>query len=466
MKRAALIGHKVVILGSGREGMATYQALLPVLGPDALTVWSESGPACVALHAPAPLSVEIRVGRFDEGLSAFDVAIRSPGIPVDHPALVKYRDQGGQVLNPSSIFLAEREDVPVIGVTGSKGKSTTASILAHVLASQGRAVTLAGNIGKPLISCLDHQSDVVVAELSSYQLSDLEGRLSLGVITRLFPEHVDWHGSLGSYYGAKKRLFDLVAGGPVFINQRDLNLVKESEGRANRRLVNPLEAEAGAALHRADGSIQYLGQSVFDSSQWTLCGDHNIDNAVMALAVVEHLGDQVTEAAKSLCHFQGLSHRLSVVPGPQPEDGVIRWVNDSIATTPHATRAALEAFADQPVVLMVGGYERGGDWSVVIECLKKNSLIGLVCLPDNGARIAKELLEAGVVGAEQIAHAHDMNEAIAQALRLVQHRASDEKNSSATVLLSPGAPSFGHYRDFEHRGACFMDVLAQQLKVS
>lgn len=466
MKRASLIGQKVVILGTGREGLATYQALLPVLGASALTLWTESGSSSVALNGLGNSQVPIQVGPFDQGLLAFDVAIRSPGIPVDYPALVEYRRQGGRVLNPSSIYLAERDNVSIVGVTGSKGKSTTASILAHLLASQGRTVALAGNIGRPLISCLDHQSDVVVAELSSYQLSDLEGELSVGVITRLFPEHVDWHGSLASYYGAKKRLFDLVGDGPVFISQRDVNLVQESQGRANRQLVNPPEAQASGALHRSNGTIQYQGQCIFDSSQWALCGHHNIDNAVMALAVVEYLGDQVTEAAKRLCRFEGLSHRLSFVPGPQLDQVTIKWVNDSIATTPHATRAALEAFSDPPVVLMVGGYERGGDWAVVIERLKDQPLLGLVCLPDNGPDIAKRLLEAGVIDEGQMAYAHDMHEAVAQALALIKRQMADSKHSHAIVLLSPGAPSFGHYRDFEHRGACFTDALAQQMKVS
>lgn len=464
MKRASLIGQRVVILGAGREGLATYEALLPILGPETLQIWAESGPASVEQVGALPIKTAIQTGPFDERLADFDVAIRSPGIQVDHPALMAYRARGGRVVSPSSIYLAERPDVPIIGVTGSKGKSTTSSILAHLLQAQGRSVLLAGNIGKPLIGCLETKSDVVVAELSSYQLSDLEGALSLGVITRLFPEHVDWHGSVASYYGAKKRLFDLVAGQPVLINQRDLNLVEESADRPNRVLVNPPEAQATSELHRRGNTIYHQGQPIFDSSQWALRGHHNIDNAMMALAVVEQWGDQISQAVTRLGQFQALAHRLSPVAGPQLHDVAIGWVNDSIATTPHATKAALEAFGDQPLVLMVGGYERGGDWAVVIDHLRNHPLLGLVALPDNGAAIAERLLGAQVIGDAQIAYAEDLDQGIEKALDLIRQQANQCSLSGCAVLLSPGAPSFGRYRDFEHRGQSFVDALIARSK--
>jgi len=453
MKRQALVGQRVVILGYGKEGKASHRALLEVLDPMSISVWAEVFPdlSDVPPQIQSVLASSLIHRPFDEGLGEFDVAIRSPGIRVDHPALLAFRKEGKRVLNPSSIFFAEQPSTKVIGVTGSKGKSTTASLLAHLLQQAGRSVCLAGNIGKPLIDCLGTSSEVVVAELSSYQLADLEGALELGVITRLFPEHIDWHGSVDAYYQSKMRLFDQTGPLGVLVHARDPILMEQVQHQPLARPINLLPEQAKGTLHRQGPSIVLGTKTLFASDQWTLSGQHNIDNAVMALAAAQCMGEDPEKLASSLGQFQALAHRLS----PVRTQGAIRWINDSIATSPHATRAALESLAPAPIVLVAGGFDRGGDWSVVMDHLQDHRLLGLVTLPDSGPSVGNRLMDANLLEPHALAHATTMDEVVIHAKTL----AGDQ--SGVVVLLSPGAPSFGQFRDFEDRGNQFIDAVAR-----
>lgn len=433
MRLERLDGLRIAILGYGREGAAAA-AVLRARGLEPL-VWAESG--------PVPGELPSRSGPFDQGLLAFDVLIRSPGIPVLHPALQRFRASGRPVVNPSSIWLAERPDVQVVAVTGSKGKSTTASLLAHVLGAAGRRVLLAGNIGVPVLEHLDSDVDIAVLELSSYQLADLEGRLHLGLMTRLFPEHGDWHGGVSHYVASKLRMVGLLGGNELLVNARDPVLLQATDRAPARVLANrpPL-------VHREENCLMQGGDCLLRSSQWPLQGQHNLDNAALVVEAALRLGMDASDVAIALRSFQPLPHRLEIVAC----EGARQWINDSIATTPHATLAALEALQDRAVVLIAGGYVRPAEWSVVVEHCRTRPLAGLVLLPDSGQRIAEAFLQAGGDGAGCIRRAVGMDEAVATAAALAGGRAS--------ILLSPGAASFPQYRDFEDRGEQFRRAVA------
>jgi UDP-N-acetylmuramoylalanine--D-glutamate ligase len=424
-------GQRLVVLGFGREGQSAWQALKQRSDPAGLEVWSEAG--------ELPDAVQGRIAPFDEGLADFDIALRSPGIRVDHPALQAFRARGGRVVNPSSIFLSERPDLPVVGVTGSKGKSTTASILAQLLRANGQDAVLAGNIGVPLLDHLDTRADRVVAELSSYQLADLQGRLELGLITRLFPEHLDWHGSLAAYYQAKLRLGLLLAGAPLLINGQDPVLERETRAIAGRRLANQ-----APGFHREEDALYRDRARQLGSDELSLIGRHNLDNAALALTASEMLGGVARTSVDALRRFRPLVHRLEAIGE--------RWINDSIATSPHATRAALECLRDRRVVLIAGGQARPADWSPVIDWCRRHPLAGLITLPDNGAAVAEALLAGQAVASAHVFHADTLEAAVA---------AADRRYAAGEVIvLSPGAPSFPRFRSFEERGERFRASIA------
>jgi len=422
----AFRGKRVVILGYGREGQSAWQVLSQRSAAADLHVWTEAG--------ELPPGLEGRVEPFDEGLVSFDIALRSPGIHIDHPALTNFRSRGGQLINPSSIFFSERPDLPVVGVTGSKGKSTTASMLAHLLRANGQEVVLAGNIGVPLLEHLDTDADRVIAELSSYQLADLEGRLELGLITRLFPEHMDWHGSVERYYRCKLRMAGLLSGRDLLINANDPVLEQ-----ATRAITGRILANRRPGYHRRDDSIWLGEDSLAALPELELIGRHNLDNAALALSACDRLGGSASSSLPALRSFRPLIHRLEPIGE--------RWINDAIATSPHATRAALECLRDRAIVLIAGGQTRPADWSAVVDWCKDHELAGLITLPDNGRQIAAALVSGGAVDSAQVIHAAGIEQAVGAA--------QDHFRSGECILLSPGAPSFPHFRNFEERGARF-----------
>jgi len=196
------------------------------------------------------------------------------------------------------------------------------------------------------------------------------------------------------------------------------------------------------------------GEVSLRASDWSLAGRHNLDNAVMALSALTYLELDPQTLAPTLGHFKPLAHRLERLDGPAG----VRWINDSIATTPHATKAALESLEGEAIVLIVGGHERGGDWTAVIEHLRDWPLAGLVALPDNGATIVETLASHQVLGGCSISRVDNMKQAVACAYGMAI-TLGDGRDQEVVVLLSPGAPSFGHFQNFEHRGEAFTDAI-------
>ncbi|MGY6553858.1 MAG: UDP-N-acetylmuramoyl-L-alanine--D-glutamate ligase [Wenzhouxiangella sp.] len=434
MRLAELASARIGLLGYGREGRAAITALRAAYPAIDLTVLAESG----ALPADLPA----RLGPFDDRLQDFDILLRSPGVPVLHPALQRYQASGGRMINPASIWFAERPQLPVIGVTGSKGKSTTASLLAHLLSAGGRRVLLAGNIGVPLLDHLNTDAELVVLESSSYQLADLAGRFSMGLITRLFPEHGDWHGGVEHYYASKLRIVDLLQGGPLLINARDPVLCRHTAAVANRILVNQ-----APCIERRDDGLVCADRRLTDLSQVHLMGRHNLDNAALALEAARRLNVDLDLAVAALKTFRPLAHRLERVA----ERAGLRWINDSIATTPHATLAALEALQGEPVVLIAGGYVRPADWSPVLDHCLRHPLKGLVLMPDSGSSIAADFERAGL--GPIITRVDSLANAVIAAAQV--------GGAGASILLSPGAASFPQFRDFEDRGSQFRAAVAR-----
>ncbi len=430
MRLEEVCGHRIGLLGFGREGRSAASAIMAYRSDADLTVFVEDGELpndWPGVRAP-----------FGEQLLARDLLIRSPGIPVDHPALVEFRRRGGRIINPASIWFSERPEVPVIGITGSKGKSTTASLLAHLLRHAGHQVELAGNIGVPMLDHLETRASVMVVELSSYQLADLQGRLSLGLITRLFDEHLDWHGGRTRYFACKLRIADLLDGNPLLINAADALLRK-----ATLAIPGRIEGNRPPGFHRQDQRI-YLDQApLISGRELALIGRHNLDNAVLALEAAHLRGCELETMLDALRRFRPLAHRLEFVAQVSGR----RWVNDAISTTPYSTLAALQALANTRVTLIIGGQARPCSWQPVIDWCAQHPLAGLVVLPDNGRAIADDLIEAGIIGTDRVQAVSGMSEAVDAAIGL--------SRPGGTVLLSPGAPSFPRFRNFEQRGEAF-----------
>jgi UDP-N-acetylmuramoylalanine--D-glutamate ligase len=419
VKFSELEGKRVALWGLGRETRALQGQLerrLP--STEIIGVLDDQTPAQEA----------------EALLDRADVLVRSPGVSIYKPLIRHALSSGVTVTTATGLWLAERGGRQVIGVTGTKGKSTTATVIAHLLGQVGE-IELAGNIGRPVIDLLGAPAEVwVVCELSSYQIADLTVGPEVAVLTNLYREHTDWHGSEAQYRADKLRLFALPG-------------VRAKVGVTDALEVagdDPPAVDAPGWHLDADGSV-CLGETVvLTPNQIPLRGRHNAQNVATALEAITAAGLPIAPLPDALEGLAALPHRLQTVCS---ETDSVEWVDDSIATTPESTIAALRAFSGRPVVLIAGGQDRDQEMSELARLLGgRAEPTALILLPDTGARLGAEASAAGLPQ-HRISQVHDMREAVALA------RAS--LTAGTVVLLSPAAPSYNAYRDFEERGEHF-----------
>jgi len=432
MRIADLAGRRVAVWGFGREGRAAIHALRQHCGAQHLTLFC--GTAEVDAARAFDAALEIVVGDPDAAtLGRFDVVVKSPGISAYKPALLAAQAQGTQFTSGTALWFGEYPDARVIAVTGTKGKSTTSALIAHLARALGVRTALAGNIGLPLLELLDQRADLWVIELSSFQTGEA-GPLELGVITSLYEEHLDWHGSRERYVADKLKLAD--AARTLLVNGLQPGLLERTAAHPHRLLFGTPEG-----WHVRDGAIRRGGQAVFDTAALAAPGLHNALNACAALAALEAIGMDALAAASALGHFRPLPHRLQ----PLGERDGWDWVNDSISTTPLATLAALESLHGRAVTVLVGGHDRGLDWTPFVDAMRSTPPNAIVCMGSNGTRIEAALRSAEI--ACPIMRVDDLAGAVAEANTHTPH--------GGVILLSPGAPSFDQFKDYAERGRRF-----------
>lgn len=376
--------HKrIAIWGMGREGLAVQHALQK--------------------HVSYAEILEITEENVDDIFKA-QVLIKSPGVSLYRPEIIKVQEQGIIVTSGTNLFMANKNpNTKVIAITGTKGKSTTSSLLAHTLKTYGFNVCLGGNIGVPLIDFVDEAADYVVAELSSYQCADFDGKPDVSVLLNLYPEHLQWHGSHEQYYADKRHMWE--------------QGVWRLDNRTNEiKIENDFFADEGRQL--------------FPISRLNLRGIHNAQNACAVLAVLKHFELDLAKAEEAFKSFEGLAHRLQIVA---EKDGLI-FVDDSISTTPETAICAMESFEGKPITLLVGGFDRGQDYTALNRYIKEHN-VQAIALPTTGDRV------------ETPYHVQTIKEAVALAKKIT--------GEGGVVLLSPAAPSYNQYKNFEARGDDF-----------
>lgn len=437
---AALDGRRVALWGWGREGRATWKAIrsrLPQLPLTLFCLPDEAGDARAA--GDALLSVETVVDA--ERLSAFDVVVKSPGISPYRPEALAAAGRGTRFIGGTTLWFAERDDARTICVTGTKGKSTTSALLAHLLRAGGHLTALTGNIGQPLLELLEGEAEYWVVELSSYQAPDVAcsgTHPDVAVVTNLFPEHLDWHGSEARYVADKLSLLTGAQPRIAVLNANDARLATLDLPGSEVRWFG---ADAGWHLR---GDVLWRGnEEVFDTSRVPLPGRHNRGNLCAVLAAIDALGIDAAPLARHAATFQPLPHRLQ----PLGTRGGLLYVNDSISTTPHASLAALEVYRDRRVALLAGGHDRGLDWHDFAAAMRAHAPAAIITLGQNGPRIHDLLAPLAASSGFALRAGTDLADAMGQAASLLA--------SDGVVLLSPGAPSFGAYRDYTERGRHF-----------
>ena len=435
MRIADLAGRRVAVWGFGREGRAAIRALRLRCSEQPLTLFCSAAEVDAARAFDAAL--EIVAGEPDAAtLGCFDVVVKSPGISAYKPALLAAQAQGTQFTSGTALWFGENPDARVIAVTGTKGKSTTSALVAHLARNLGVRTALAGNIGLPLLELLGQHADLWVIELSSFQTGEA-GPLELGVITSLYEEHLDWHGSRERYVADKLKLADVSR--RLLVNALQPVLLERTQQHPQRLLFGQPDG-----WHVADGFIRRGTQEIFPIDRLTAPGLHNALNACAALAALEALGMEAPAAAPALASFRPLPHRLQ----PLGERDGWHWVNDSISTTPLATLAALESLHGRLVTVLVGGHDRGLDWTPFVEVMRATPPHAIVCMGSNGGRIADALKGASVCC--PLVRVDNLAAGIAAAKSITP--------AAGVIVLSPGAPSFDQFKDYAERGRRFAEL--------
>ena len=346
-----------------------------------------------------------------------------------------------RITNSTQIFLDEAtaKGALVIGVTGSKGKSTTASLLYEILKAGGKHVSLVGNIGEPAISHVKeaNPNKIFVQEMSSYQLMDLQSSPQIAVVTAFFPEHLNYHGSLDAYRDAKTHITRFQKKGDiVFFNAQSEGarlIAKEGKGQK----IPFLQKDAPIGL-----------------KETKLIGNHNLGNIAAAFLVGKHLGISDDVSIGAIRSFKSLPHRLQ----PCGEHHGIEWVDDAISTTPESAIAALDALGKNVATLILGGQDRGNDFTELTDRIARSSVGTVILMGESGVRIRAALERATAL--VDIYDATSMTEAVA--LAKTHTRIPSPKSQVPICLLSPASPSYGMFKNFEERGNAFLKAILEQ----
>lgn len=386
----------------------------------------------------------VRAHTSSEAFAHVDIVIRSPGFAPNHQLRLALDQLKTAQVTATQLFLREMRDndLPVIGITASKGKSTTSTLLQLILQHSGLDTVLVGNIGVPALELIDQILDrrqLVVMELSSYQCMDLEPGYAppIAVLGALFPEHLDYHGGSASYYRAKAMIATMQREEDLFFCHKDSTQILEG-------LITPGQKHllhTVNGLHYADGYFMRGNCKLFSGNEMKLLGDHNKENAIAALTVAEGFGATEEDLHAVVSDFPGLPYRLQ----DEGNHGGIRWINDSISTAPEATVAAVKAVGQKGATLIVGGYDRGYDVSPLVQALKNSSIRHAILLPSTGDLISTKIKEFKI---DVVCHEVDD---LASAVRT----AKEVTPAGRICLFSPGAPSYTFFRDFMERGEVF-----------
>lgn len=382
----------------------------------------------------------------EDALRGADVVLRSPGISIHRPLVRDLRAKGTAVIGGTAIFLEQRGAL-TIAVTGSKGKSTTSALIAHLLTALGSHTIHAGNIGTPTLDLLlEPQPDYYVLEISSFQASDVTVSPRVVVLTSLFPDHLDWHGNESTYYDDKLRLAD---GAPAFVVAN----AADTEQRARLAGRSDVVWYSSPATWNAQGrNLRHADITHLTLPTTRLIGEHNAANVCAALTALEAVGVDVRACAAilqvAIDSFAPLAHRLELVASVDSVD----YIDDSLSTSPHAAIAALQAFADRPVTLIAGGHDRGMSFGpLALHIAARSEWTAVVTLPANGPHLSATLeeMKAGITTID----VPDLDHAVRVAGQITP--------PGGIVLLSPAAPSFGQFTDYADRSNAFLAAIGR-----
>lgn len=422
---------KIAIAGYGLEGRASYDYFRRA-GHE--PVIADEQPELAGL--PAGAEAILGSGAF-ERLGDFDMVIRSPGVA---PGKIK---TSGKIWSATNEFFAHCP-APIIGITGSKGKGTVAGLTASILRASGRKVHLVGNIGQPALEVLGSISsdDIVVYELSSFQLWDIERSPRVAVVLHIEPDHLDVHTDFDEYLRAKAGITRYQAPDDLLV-YNDLNEFSRRIAAESPARLLPYPSEMSVSVR--DGAFWHEGTHLANVSDLRLLGRHNVENACAAITATLEFGARPVHISAGLSRFEGLPHRLKKIA----EVSGVGYCDDSIATTPGSTIAALNAFS-QPKIIILGGSPKGAEFYGLARAAASGGVKLALLIGEEADRLERALA-AQNVPLRNLGASVTMPEIVA-----VAHAAAVPGD---VVILSPACASFGMFKNYQDRGDQFIQAV-------
>lgn len=448
-------GRPLTVLGLSRSGAAVARYVAQRGGNVFLSETVPASPNNEALRNElSGLGVHVEMGGHSKQcFTHADLVVVSPGIPPSSEAIEQLRLSGKEVISEVEFAYRQKPEIPVVGITGTNGKSTTTTLVSWILSQAGKTAPACGNIGIPITDVINQGNpDYLVAELSSFQLEFSPTlKAKVAIFTNFKPDHLDWHGSLEAYQEAKLKLFSgeqspewsvVLADDPVSQSiasrttgkilwfSRDQHLVAQYSNKAyldeNQHFVIQLEGQAPVQLFPVE-SLQ-------------LIGDHNYENILASASAAFLLGIDAKVIANACQRFEGLEHRLEKVD--VLGDKQVIFYNDSKATNTDAAISALRAFKSRKVILIAGGYDKMTPLDDFVTAVQANAK-SVILIGAAKERFAQAFEASGYHSVE---FAADLDAAIGQAYHL---------SDGEPVLFSPACSSFDMFKNFEERGKAF-----------
>ncbi len=429
---------KIAIIGYGLQGASSYKYWYK---DNQITICDQN-----EIKDP-PKDVELRIGEdYLKNLNDFDLIVRSPSVHPRDIISANGEQIKDKITTNTNEFFKVCPTKNIIGVTGTKGKGTTSSLITKMLEADGKKVHLGGNIGTPPLEMLEagiNESDYVVLELANFQLIDIKYSPHIAVCLMVVPEHLDWHENMEEYVTAKKQLFIHQTPSDIAIYYSDNEISKDIASSGDGVKI-PYFENPGANINNELVVID--GRTICRTDKVKLLGRHNLQNICAAVTATWQI-DQNTEAIKQVTSsFTGLEHRLELVR----ELNGVKYYDDSFATTPESAIVAIEAFKD-PKVIILGGSDKGAEYIQLAKTVTSGNVKHAVLIGDTAKSIEQALKNEGF--RDYSFGSKDINEIV---------ELTEEKSSPGDiVLLSTGCASFGIFKDYKDRGEKFKKAVQE-----
>lgn len=432
-----LHNKKILILGFGKEGKSTYQFIRKHFPDKELSIYDKK-----VIEEELPYVIKHCSDSFLELIAEYDMVIKSPGI------VLNTSDENllSKVTSQTDLFL-KYYGAQTVGVTGTKGKSTTASLLYHILHNSNKDALLVGNIGIPVFDALEniHQDTRVVFELSSHQLEYAKNSPHVGVFLNIYQEHLDHYGTFEKYREAKENIYKNQNKGDLFIYNKEF-IKSAASIKANTITISTRADDSD--MYIEDNRICYKGRVIeINEEELMLKGQHNLYNIGAAYVLSDLFGVTDEEFYAAVKTFRPLPHRMEYVA----EVAGVKFYNDSISTICETTIQAVKSIKNIETIIL-GGMDRGIDYQPLVDFLMESEIRNIILMPDTGLRI-RDIISGlhKQPKDKRIFVVSDVGEAVAVAKK--------ETGCGKTCLFSPAAASYGFFKNFEERGEIFKSLV-------